>query len=239
MKMQNILHKYWFLGVVALLCCASGAFADTVNMTLTSPGSNVLGGVYVNPYTASINGVSVLVICDDWADESFTNESWTATKTNLNPLGSGVKWNGTTVGTVTLGAQQEYNAMAWLATQLLNNPNKNCPPGANCVGDISYAIWQLTNPSANPFSRLTGSDLSNARSWLTAALGEENYKSSGWEILTPITATASCPGYPNNKCPSAPPQEFIAITHVPEPSSLMLLGLSALGFLGARRKLLR
>lgn len=53
-----------------------GAFATTVSVDLTSPGSslagtNVLNGVYVGAYTATINGVSTPVICDDFSDDSY------------------------------------------------------------------------------------------------------------------------------------------------------------------------
>ena len=75
----------WRLSAVALLF-APAMFAATVSMTLTSAGGNISNGVYVNPYTASINGVSTTVICDDYVDDSYVGESWTADVHTLSDL---------------------------------------------------------------------------------------------------------------------------------------------------------
>jgi len=247
--MRNLIRKYGYLTVAVLLCCAPAALAgQTASMDLTSGGNNVLGNVYVGPYTATINGVTTPVICDDWANQSYVPETWTANVANLQPLGSGVLWNGVTVDSQTLNAQQEYDAVAWLITQMLNPPS-TCPAGGNCdiVGDISYAIWQLTDPNdskGTAFGNLSAdgltADLNNAQYWLNQALQNDSAGSySNFLIYTPISGN---PNYPimcgSSPCANIPPQEFIVLT--PEsPAPILLgadlLGLAALIFLYRRR----
>jgi hypothetical protein len=62
--------------VGAVLFLAPTALADTASMLLTGAGNNgLLGGVDVGPYTIEINGVSTSVVCDDYDDESYINET--------------------------------------------------------------------------------------------------------------------------------------------------------------------
>jgi hypothetical protein len=49
--------------VFLLAACAS---ADTVNMHMVGAGPTSLGGAFIGPYTATINGVSTPVTCDDF-----------------------------------------------------------------------------------------------------------------------------------------------------------------------------
>ncbi len=73
----------------ALMCVAPAAFADcpqtpapasSACMNLLNAGyTGGFAGVYVGPYTASINGgTPTAVICDDYLDESYVPEYWTA-----------------------------------------------------------------------------------------------------------------------------------------------------------------
>lgn len=78
------LHLFFIIVAVVVL----GPFALADSMTLTSASSNVMAGVYVGGYTANINGISTIVICDDFKDDSFINESWTATMNSPGSLGS-------------------------------------------------------------------------------------------------------------------------------------------------------
>src|ERR1700691_2444139 len=76
--MTHVCRIFLLFLALSLLCIAPSAFADTASMDLTGAGSNVMDGVYIGPYTATINGVSTPVICDDFADESYIGEAWTA-----------------------------------------------------------------------------------------------------------------------------------------------------------------
>ena len=129
--MIKLTQKWWGVVAVALLCFAPSAFANS-NLTMTGAGNNVMDGVYVGPYYATVNGVANSpVICDDFADESYIGSSWNFTTNNFSTLGSALWGNQT----------QNYEAAAWLTLQMLSlngNPNN-----ATQVGYLSFAIWSL------------------------------------------------------------------------------------------------
>jgi PEP-CTERM motif len=231
--MRNALPKCCLAVVAALLCFTPLASADnggttTVGMTLYSAGSTTLGPAYTGPYYATINGVSTPVICDDFLDESYLAESWTADVSSLTSLSSVKFLNGQSNQT------QMYEAAAWLAQQLM---------GAGAPGeqaDIQYAIWEIFDPSSpggqDPFSYLSGQDLTNAEYWYNLALSQ-SYSAGQFGNVLIYTYDASG-GYPTcadgNPCPSSPPQEFIVAA--PEPGTLLLLGTGLAGVLFRKRK---
>jgi len=213
-------------------------------MYITSLGSNLLDGVNVGPYSATINGVSTQVVCDDWQDITSIGSKWTANANTLSPLTNGatqLKYGNN---------QLLYDQVAWLTTQILAPPT-TCPAGGSCdvVGDISYALWEMTacSASANPtacenntklagsaFANLSGNDLTNAQWWLAhvpTTFASGNF--TNFEIYTPMNAN------------HGPPQEFIAdpIVTTPESSAMILFVTDMLGLLGLclvfRRQLLR
>lgn len=195
-----------------LLSCGASLFAEQVSMTLTGVGNNgVLGGVFVGPYVATIDGVTTDVICDDFFDETYVGESWKANVSTLADL-TQTKWGA--------AATQQYQEAAWLSLQLIDPP-KSCS-GANCAGDIQYAIWEVFDPPSaglDPFDYLSGQDLTNAKGWLTAA--KQNYGAgvdySNITIYTPLNG--------------GPPQEFITVK-TPEPPTLGLLWMDLSAFVG-------
>lgn len=224
--------------ILVLLAAAATAIADpltpTTPVTLTGVGDgSTVGSVYVDPYTATVGGVSnTSVICDDWSDNSYINESWTANVTNVATAG--------TSGTPLFGNNQTlYNELAWLATQLLANPTN-----PTRQAEVSFAMWELTygangtsTESPSPSTYLseygTAAEQSAVATLLSEAASEGGFNSSGWEILTPNTSDPiTCSGGP---CPSTPPQEFLV--YVPEPPAPVLLGagLATLIFLFRRR----
>jgi len=207
---------------VAILSFAPSALADGASMDLTGAGSNVLGGVYVGAYTVTINGVSTQVVCDDYADESYIGETWTATENALGTL-TGTKWGSQT------NATQGYDEMAWLFNQMFSTTN------TQTIADIQYAIWAVFDPGA--LSAISGTDLANAEWWLTQAGLQSFYAGefSNIVIYTPNTSyPISCSG---QSCANTPPQEFMAYVATPEPSTVLMLGLGmlSLGFLFRRR----
>jgi len=249
---NSLFRKQGFLLIAALFVCASASFAQTTSMYLSGTGDNATvwnggSGVYVDPYTATVGGVSgVSVICDDWSNNSYVGESWTANVTTLASLNAGTNTNapmfGTSPSNVTL-----YNEIAWLGTQLLANPTNY----ANQVA-ASFALWELTyaynNPqeSPDPTSFLAGSNAASYQACAApctsvnsllanaAAAVSGGYTGSGWEILTPIAGTVQ------NPSDQGLPQEFLVYT--PESSSLILFGADTLGLLALafvfRRRLL-
>ena len=257
--MNGLFRKYWYLTVVAVLFFASASFAQTTTtMDLTSPGNGTtLGNVYVDPYTATVGGVAnTTVICDDWSNNSYLNESWTANVNTISSLG-GKLTNAPMFG----NNQPLYNELAWLGSQLLANyAAKPTLAQQAAQTEISFAIWELTYgvngttkdstaPAAYLSEYLSGgtsnAEYIAAQTYLCEATGgcqgyagEAGYNASGWEILTPNSSDPICNGGP---CPSSPAQEFLLYT--PESSATILFGADMLGLLGLaivfRRRLLR
>jgi len=239
--MSKLLRNGWRLAAVALLCLASGAFAQN-SMTLTSAGSNVLGGVYVGPYTATINGVSTQVVCDDWAHDTYIGESWSASVTSFSNLS--VTQNSAAWKLTSAQQTQYYEEAAWLFLQMFNT-GTTCPnKGGNCVGDISYALWAIFDSAALNNLTVGSADYDNAVYWMQQAQAAYNSNQlstslfSNFLIYSP-TGNYSCSG---GGCASTPPQEFLVLK-TPELSSVALFGLDMLGLFGLvvvfRRRLLR
>jgi hypothetical protein len=202
----NSTQKWWGITAVAILCLASSAFANSGSLTLTSAGNNVMQGVYVGPYYATVNGVAnTAVICDDFADDSVIGHSWNFNTNNFSTLGSALWGNQT----------QNYEAAAWLTVQMLSlNGN---PGNATQVGYLSYAIWSLFDKNA--LNGLSTTQLGGVNYWLgKVPLNLTTSQFSNFVILTPQGCTpGTCPG-----------QEFLQV--MPEGGSaaiyLLMAGLT-------------
>lgn len=241
--MKRLLRPYWFLTAAAVLLCASASFAQ-VTMTLTGVNGSTAGTsptVYTNPYYGTINGVSATIICDDYADDSFFNETWQANAIAETTAGASViqnvtpqvKWVDPQTGKNTAAlTQQLYNEMSWLAIQMLA-----AAPGQP-QEDYSFAIWQLACQSAtsvtvgnfpcspSPISTLGSADQAIVNQDIANAAGHANDVFSNVTIYTPVAGTGMCGSAP---CPSTTPQEFIVVT--PESSTIVMLGADLLGLL--------
>lgn len=256
-------QEYWV--IVAILAFTPASYAqNTTTMTLTGTGnSTVAGDIYIDPYTATVGTASkVTVICDDWSNNSYVGESWTANVTNATAVG-------TASPAPMFGSNQTlYNEVAWLSSQILVNYSSK-PTAAQQAAEteLSIALWELTY-GANQTNEETPSPLaflaenlqggtSNAEyqaalsDYCLAAGGSAalcsgtsysgdnnsaaaNYNAAGWEILTPAGNV--------NPSSDGTPQEFVVYT--PESSALVLfgadmLGLLALAFIFRKRLLVR
>jgi hypothetical protein len=213
------------LGILSACLLAPAALATTVDMTMTGTVNNaVLGGVYVNPYVATVNGVVTTIICDDFKAATYIGESWKATAITFDNLASNlgnVRWGGLS------NALDLYTQAAWLSLQLLSSV------GTPDQGQISYAIWGLFTPSA-----LNTAGTAGAAKWIARSSEARQagfVAGSNFVLYTPVTGTAFLNGraMPN-------PQEFIAV-RVPESSAAPMLVLNgaiilALAY-GLRRRL--
>lgn len=233
----------WVISVLLLASIsAPAAHADTVSMDLTGVGNGASDyGVYLSPYTATVNGVAnTSVICDDFANDSYLGESWTANVSNVASLGN-VLWPSSSP------AQQQvlYDEMAYLAYQLGN------PTNANAQAAISFAIWDLSDSSAvSAWSSAPGystflADSGNSNGvlyWVDQAQNQYGTLSSTQlaDVLVYSPDTSDPITCGTGPCQNTPPQEFLAINPVatPEPGTfvLMLMGLGSLGLMMAVRK---
>jgi hypothetical protein len=200
-------RSVWTLGITGILVFASGVFAQNYTMDLTSVGDGAnADGVYVSPYTGTITGNGVnwsgYVICDDFSTESFLNTPWTATATNAASVNSSLKF--ANVSYQGHSAQDDYNAVAWLANGLLQASNVN---SWTAQTNYSFAIWDIfdgasTDPSGGAAALITSA--------FNAVKG--GYVGSNVAVFTPNPLSAS--------------QEFLVVNPpiaTPEPSSVALL----------------
>jgi hypothetical protein len=206
----NSTQKVWGIAAVAILCLAPSALANSGTLTMTSAGNNVMQGVYVGPYYATVNGVAnTAVICDDFADDSVIGQTWKFNTNSFSTLGSAL-WGSQT---------QNYEAAAWLTLQMLSlNGN---PANATQVGYLSYAIWSLFDKNA--LNGLSATQLAGVNGWLgKVPLNLTISQFSNFVILTPQGCTpGTCPG-----------QEFLELV-VPEGGAaavyLLMAGLVCFG----------
>ena len=233
--MRRKTRNSWYVIAAALLCTVPAAFAacpgsaaqGTACMDLVNPGNNIMDNVYVGPYYASINGgVPTAVICDDFSDDSYVPETWTADiyntpnygTTPANETRDAQKWTALNAITPqTYSVAQDYNMVGWLATEMLNNLSN-----PTTEGELHFALWAVFDPSALPYLD------SNSLSWLSQATAFKNDSSyiSSFTIYSPdLTQPISAPGSATN-----PPQEFLV--HTPEPPVLAVLGLDLSGLAG-------
>lgn len=235
--MNSLIRKYCFLTAVAVLACASATFAQSTTVTFTGEvNTSNFGGVYVDPYTANVGGQSVVVLCDDFADEITPNESWTA---SIGSIGPGGLTGSPLFGYNNLPSgetqTQLYQQVAYLATQLLQNVGN-----ATEQAGLSYAIWQLTyETGASPTASSLGSPASIIANAVTTAGGLSNCpvcqvyynalqglstanlgSAYSFEILTPTS-------WPSG---DGRPQEFLTVS-TPEASTIVMLGADLLGVL--------
>jgi hypothetical protein len=270
-------YRTSFVILIAVGCFAPMAFGDCPQtaapaneacMYLQNAGyTGGFAGVYVGPYTATINdGTPTAVICDDYKDESYIPEYWTADIVKGSSGVSGVPGDLTTTRdaqlTPTLTGtqlQQAYDEVGYLSLQLLATPVTD----VNTVGEIHFALWSVFDPQAlvdlntavggNNIYTAAQADLANAINVVTGIGGynggkgdmASNYSSyiSQFTIYTPAGPPSQIciGGTTPSSCSSGygVPQEFLVRT--PEPPFFALLGVDlsgvgALIFLMRRRR---
>jgi hypothetical protein len=230
--MRTIVRPSWLLGL-ATLTLASGAFAGTVSFKLTGVSGASMAGVYTSPYTATINGVPVLAICDDYATDSYIGDSFTATVTNVASLqdeataSQDVKFNKDNATT----QQKNYATAAYLATQLLSI-DQTTSAGRILAGEYSFAIWGLFYaPAITALNNFSPTYAQAAQNILNAALAL-NLKPSDYanvDIYTPTPIQSVS-------------QEFIVV-RTDEPEAITMLGFNILAVLSLvfffRKRLIR
>ena len=197
-----------------------------------------MGGVYTSPYDIAVNGVSTPLVCDDFTTDINFGYSWQAIQHDITQVtGTGPQKFQHTPNPVTFPGgpttdytiQQQYDAVAWLAEQLLDGA---VSPSSYDGAIDSYAIWQIFDPTAvdgyggNALTSIEQADVASAMSAAFSA-SQLDYQIY---IYTPDPLDSS--------------QEFLGIgqkfntpyniphSPVPEGSTLALFGFNSLALFG-------
>lgn len=153
---------------IALLIFASPAWADPITMTLDSKGSTTQGGFPIGPYTATVDGTPMSIVCIDYLHHQSVGATWTADVSDFSDL-SNTRWGA--------AGLESYQQCAWLYDQiLLNNAS---------AGDIQFAIWNLFTPTAP--------DTTGSEHWLNLARSQDltGYDFQNFRILTPTDRSSA------------------------------------------------
>jgi hypothetical protein len=92
-----------------------------------------MGGVYVSPYSALIDGMPALVVCDDfYAHTNIGPPAWTANVTQgIGGSLSNTRWQDAGL----------YDQAAWLVTQIMSAYSAG---DTARQGHASFALWGLS-----------------------------------------------------------------------------------------------
>lgn len=206
--------RTWLLGLAAL-SLASSAFAGPVSFKLTGVGNHaVMGGVYTSPYNATIDGVPVLAICDDFNTHSSIGQTFNAVVTNVASLQGEVTPSQDVKFDKNDAAKQQtdYATAAYLAIQLLGI-DQSTAAGKTSAGLYSFALWSIFTPTA--LNSLSGQNLTDATAIRNSALAMNLAPGAfgNVDIYTPS--------------PQSESQEFIVV-RTDEPGAVALLGFNTL-----------
>ena len=223
--------------LAGLILLQPKAMADQLQLTGLKTGFS-MGGVYTSPYLISVNGQPTLMFaCDDFTTDISIGHTWTAYEVTLSQVATNGPQkfktavsvaipdaSGLTTTSHSYTIQQEYDAAAYLAEQLLTVPSTLS--NSTIAGEYSFAIWQIFYSGAiNGYNgnALTPTQKAAVGGLMTAAFNNTTAL-TGMYLYTPDPLSSS--------------QEFIGfapgvgITSVPEARTPLLLAFNSLTLCG-------
>ena len=159
--------------LLVTLGAASSALAD--NVTLTGVSGASFQGYAAGPYSATLNGNSILMACLSFDRHVSVGQTWEVTVNTLTTAGVANSLYG--------GTLEDYQKAAWLYYQL------NLPANAAQSGDIQGALWSIFTP-APPVPITAASVL-----WrnLADTVDLSSFDFSAFRILTPTDRSVNGP----------------------------------------------
>lgn len=164
---------------------------------VTVGGETVYAGVYGG--TSNLPGANFGIICDDFNDEVSVPQTWSATAYNASTLGTStpitdVLFGGGTTGYRNVGVAG-YAEIAYLVNMSFSSSGN-----PTLQGDISEAIWAITDPGlsgvdsaaqtldsqAAAYASLTGDSMSqytNLVIYTPNPLGQQNQPQEMWSTV--------------------------------------------------------
>jgi hypothetical protein len=231
----------WKTSVTRMATIAMAAFCTaavqgatpTVNFGITGAGPNNLGGVYTDPYQISAGGdTSILGFCDDFTDNVYPPQYWTALATNLSEIPT----NPTTVffGDGIIDGNHYTQLTRYIAAAIIATDSLVHLADVTRANDDSYALWAVFYPvlltdayqASCTEGCFGGSDLVAARAELQSALtaatgyvsGAAYEAATGTDVMVySATTDGSTPSSAPNR-----PQEFITVRMAEAPSPALL-----------------